>query len=223
MDVLLLQVAAQKIESDGYWGLGNAAKLVGMPTALAILIAHLRLERGSKDTWPADPIIDEQVMELLMKEVPAVQNFLGRDCALFYADEWDCLQNFSAYAVEWRDRVWSTVEHAYQAAKYDRPDIIERIFQARSAHEAKKIGDESMYQDDIRLDWDEVKRPVMKEILQAKLAQHEYVRKILSRSHGMTLVEDTHRDDYWGRGPNWSGQNWLGKIWEEIRDEVFPA
>lgn len=61
----------------------------------------------------------------------------------------------------------------------------------------------------------------MKEILWAKLKQHEYVERKLRESVGLVLVEDSHRDDYWGRGPNWDGENWLGRIWMEIRSELL--
>jgi ribA/ribD-fused uncharacterized protein len=223
MDIALLQAAAKKIEADGIDGLNSAAQLIGLPSALALLVALLRRHYGSMDTWPADPDIDGRVMADMMREVPAVQRYLSSDCAFFYTYEWDCFDNFSAYAVEWNGRVWPTAEHAYQSAKFEAEHMIERIFNARSAHDAKKIANAPQYAHLIRADWQEVKLGVMEEILRAKFAQHEYVRKKLRDSRGRLLVEDSQRDAYWGRGPNWNGENWLGRLWMKLRDEHFPV
>lgn len=224
MDVALLQSAAKKIETDGDEGLYAAAQLVGMPTALALLITHLRRAYGSMQGWPADPAIDGRVMEFLRREVPAVQNFLGQDGAYFYTGEWYCFDNFSAFTVYWRDQLWPTAEHAYQAAKYTDPAVISLIRLASSAHEAKKIGNDPQYSALIRPDWGkEVKRSIMEEILRAKFSQHEYVQKKLRESRGKILVEDSNRDHLWGRGQDWNGENWLGELWMKLQDEFFPV
>lgn len=220
MDIALLQKAAKHIEADDMDGLQEAAALVGMPTALAILVAYQRVYYGSlKKGYPPDPMIDVRVSAELSSAVPAVFNFLKEPCALFYTQRWYCFDNFSAFAVEWRGRLWPTVEHAYQAAKFDDPVLVDKVFNARSAHEAKKIGGDPQYRRFVRLDWGRVKRGIMKEILLAKFAQHEYVRKKLRESQGWRPVEDSHHDAEWGRGPDWNGENWLGEIWKEIRDD----
>lgn len=220
MNIALLQDAAKKIEADGLEGIGSAVRLVGMPMALALAIAHLRRGFGSMEVWPPDPQIDEQVNDLLQKEVSAVGNFLAQDCALFYTDQWYCFDNFSAFTVKWRGKLYPTAEHAYQAAKFDQETVVERIRNAPSAHESKKLGNDPVLQHLVRPNWQEVKHAIMEEILRAKLAQHEYVQKKLRASRGMLLVEDSHHDDHWGRGENWDGENRLGKIWMKIRDEL---
>lgn len=223
MHVEILQQAAKLIEADGTEGLHATAQLVGMPAALALLITHLRRGYGSMSGgYPADPEIDTKVVRVLIAEEPSVMAFLSRPCALFYTPEWYCLDNFSAFTVEWRGKLWPTAEHAYQAAKFDDEEVVERIRQASSAHLAKKIGNDPMLQDKVRADWQEIKHAIMEEILRAKLAQHEYVQKKLRESRGMLLVEDSHRDPHWGRGENWNGENWLGQIWMKLRDEVYP-
>ncbi len=222
MNLGILQAAARHIETDGVDGLQSAAQLAGMPSALALLTMHLRRQYGAGESFPVDPAIDRQVNDFLLREVPAAQNFFARNVAFFYTYEWDCFDNFSAYAVEWNGRVWPTAEHAYQSAKFDREYLIERIYAARSAHEAKKIANDPELRSLIRPDWQAVKRDVMEEILRAKFAQHEYVRRKLRETCGFLLVEDSNRDAYWGRGPNWNGENWLGRLWMKIRDEHFP-
>jgi hypothetical protein len=65
-----------------------------------------------------------------------------------------------------------------------------------------------------------VKVDVMRDILRAKVAQHEYVRRKLLATGDRELIEDSWRDDFWGWGPNRDGQNMLGKLWMEVRAEL---
>jgi hypothetical protein len=92
------------------------------------------------------------------------------------------------------------------------------IQNAPSAHEAFKIAERN--KDKRRPDWDAVKFDVMRDILRAKAAQHEYVRRKLLATGDRMLVENSWRDDVWGWGPNRDGQNMLGKLWMEIRAEL---
>ena len=63
--------------------------------------------------------------------------------------------NFSAFSVEWRNNLWPTAEHAYQAAKFEDNLIVLQILQAKSAHDAKKIARAN--QSSVRKDWDKIK------------------------------------------------------------------
>lgn len=138
--------------------------------------------------------------------------------ALFYEGKFYALSNFSAFAVDWEGRRWMTAEHAYQAGKFSDRQIILRIFQAPSAHEAKQIARRNA--PSRRIDWcDVVKLALMEEILRAKRRQHAYVRETLARTSDMIIVEDSPVDSFWGRGPDWKGENHLGKIWMKLRDE----
>jgi len=137
---------------------------------------------------------------------------------LFYERKFYCFSNFSAFAVEWRGVLWMTSEHAYQAAKFDDKKIIERVRESRSADEAKKVARINGKLQ--RNDWEDTKLSIMGEILRAKLSQHSFVQKRLSESGDREIIEDSHKDSYWGWGPNKDGENHLGKLWMEIRDEV---
>lgn len=226
-------LAAKAIESDGREGFQTAAKYVGPEAAWALLISHVRRAYGSMKTWPAEPIIDDQTDELLCAQMPEVYGVLSRPVALFYTPKWYCFDNFSAFAVKWRGQLYPTVEHAYQAAKYLDDNVLwlspdsvgipvaEIIRNATSAHEAKRLGNHFSYRHLIpEGSWTERKKlSVMEELLRAKRAQHEYVQKKLTESKGIRLIEDSNTDPFWGRGPNWDGQNWLGRLWMKIRDE----
>ena len=60
----------------------------------------------------------------------------------------------------------------------------------------------------------------MKDILKAKVFQHSYVRRKLVQTGDRELIEDSWRDSFWGWGPDKDGQNHLGKLWMEVREEL---
>jgi ribA/ribD-fused uncharacterized protein len=137
----------------------------------------------------------------------------------FYEQDHYYLSNFSAFMVHWAGTVFPTSEHAYHWAKFpDDPLKQATLRVASSAHEAFKMAER--WRQYRREDWDMVKVDTMRKILREKVRQHDYVRRKLLETGDRELVENSWRDDYWGWGPNRDGQNMLGKLWMEIRDEI---
>ena len=156
----------------------------------------------------------------LGQTVPARNHGLDTDMQVFFYEQ-DCyvLSNFSAFAVEWRSCVFPTVEHAYHWEKFpENYALLDAIEEARSAHLALKVAEANKHRR--RPDWDAVKVGIMRDILRAKVQQHEYVRRKLLATGNRELIENSWRDDFWGWGPNRDGQNQLGKLWMEIRAEL---
>lgn len=141
----------------------------------------------------------------------------------FYEHDFYPLSNFSAFQLAWCGRYFPTSEHAYQWEKFrfHDNDTAHAIRSAVSAHEAFKLAEQ--YRDSRDPQWDERKVSIMREILQAKLEQHEYVMRKLLATGDRELVEDSWRDDFWGWGPNRDGQNMLGRLWMEIRSDARKA
>lgn len=139
----------------------------------------------------------------------------------FYEQDFYPLSNFSAFAIQWKDARFDTAEAVYHWEKFpDSPRLQLDIRTAPSAHVAFKIAEN--YKTARRKDWDAVKIGVMREILRAKVGQHEYVRRKLLQTGTRGLIENSWRDDFWGWGPNRDGLNMLGKLWMEIREEIQP-
>lgn len=141
----------------------------------------------------------------------------------FYEQEFYPLSNFSAFAILWPVEGWETrfdtSESLYHWHKFpDHPSIRAEIRLAPSAHEAFKVAERRASMR--RPDWDAVKVDVMRQILRAKVEQHEYVRRKLLETGDRELVENSWSDSFWGWGPNRDGQNQLGKLWMEIRAEL---
>lgn len=138
----------------------------------------------------------------------------------FYPREFYVFDNFSSFAVDWHGRRWPTSEHAYQASHFfdTTPEIVEAIFEARSAHEAYKIAKANA--DKAPENWDEIKVAIMTEIVRAKCEQNPYVKEKLLDSGDLDIIEDSPKDNFWGWGKNRDGRNELGKIWMRLRDEL---
>lgn len=154
-----------------------------------------------------------------MKQFPGNDfNKETEDTIYFYTPVFYALDNFSAHIVEIWGRKFQTSEHAYQWRKFadSNPDIAERIFVATSPGEVKKISD--AHKSDIFPEFHELKIEIMEEILRAKAAQHEKVRRILKESGNKTIVENSPVDSFWGVGPDGTGENALGKLWMKVRD-----
>jgi ribA/ribD-fused uncharacterized protein len=149
----------------------------------------------------------------------------------FYEQDFYVLSNFSAFRVQWRGLTFDTSEAAYHWERFATGQggqsptfgsmanrIADQIRFAPSAHEAFKLAQE--HKSLQRQDWDQIKVKVMSDILYAKAAQHEYVRRKLLATADRELVENSWRDAFWGWGPNRDGQNWLGKLWMGIRSQL---
>jgi len=138
----------------------------------------------------------------------------------FYEREFYPFSNFSSFQVKWQGRLWPTSEHAYQAAKFFETDkeLVQKIFEAKSAHVAAEIGRD--YREKQQPDWDEVKIGIMEDICKHKLIQHPYVKRKLLQTGDALLAEDSPKDSFWGWGPNHKGRNELGKVWMRLRASI---
>lgn len=157
----------------------------------------------------------------LMKKDKNLNHKLDTDKQVFfYEQDFYVLSNFSAFRLYWDGINFDTSEAAYHYEKFkdSAKSIAKDILHANSAHEAFKIAElNKKYR---RPDWDDVKVFIMKNILLAKVNQHEYVKRKLIDTGNRELIEDSWRDDFWGWGPNKDGTNMLGKLWMEIRSEI---
>ena len=142
------------------------------------------------------------------------------DAIGFCSREFYCLDNWSAFRVEYNGVKFVTAEAAFQAQAFvtTEPGLAYRIFEAPSVYEAMVIA--QVNHDLRRADWDEVKVQVMESVLRAKLAQHPYVKQKLLETGDCPIVADTPTDSFWGCGEDRKGQNELGKLWMKLRAEL---
>ena len=115
---------------------------------------------------------------------------------------------------------WPTVEHAYQFGKVDPKSIDlekwKRIFlECITPREAKKLGQSI----EIREDWEHIKVMVMRGLLGLKFNNPELRGRLLATGSQELVEGNNWNDTFWGvcRGV---GQNYLGRLLMDLRDEL---
>lgn len=132
-----------------------------------------------------------------------------------FRGEYRFLSNFSQSRIKLDGFVYTTVEHAFQAAKTLDMQCRGEICAAGSPGSAKALGRRVP----LRLGWEDMKVDVMYRLLQEKF-KDPYLREYLLATGDEELVEgNTWGDTFWGvcRG---EGQNWLGKLLMQVREEI---
>jgi hypothetical protein len=127
------------------------------------------------------------------------------------------LSNFYVVSLTMDDgKEYATSEHAYQAAKMESKKDAEKVRLAASPSVAKKLGNELTAKEG----WDFIKIDMMKDIVEVKFFQNVEIYKKLLETGKAHLVEgNTWKDDFWGVYQG-VGDNHLGKILMEIREEA---
>jgi ribA/ribD-fused uncharacterized protein len=138
----------------------------------------------------------------------------------FYSinDEYGCFSNFAPYPIKVHGKVWPTPEHYFQAQKFRDVQEQETVRKAKTPMQAALMGRDRKRK--LRRDWESRKVSVMREAVKAKFTQHPDIRDVLIATGSAKLVEHTVHDDYWGDGGDGRGENMLGQILMEIRDEL---
>lgn len=130
---------------------------------------------------------------------------------------WRNLSNFADAEVELYGEKYKTVEHAYQAAKTSDPTMRAKIAKAATPGDAKRLGRQVALRDD----WEEVKVATMRYLLWQKFSVSGPNRSRLLGSSPAELIEgNTWGDTFWGVC-NGVGENWLGRLLMETRQQLF--
>jgi N-glycosidase YbiA len=133
-----------------------------------------------------------------------------------------CFSNFSPHSIELDGESWATVEHYYQAHKFEgtKFDYLMAEIQAAPTPElAAKIGRDPAHQP--RADWDLHKCQIMYRAIWQKFSSHLDVQQILLDTLNAEIIEDSSVDYFWGCGLDRSGQNQLGRILMQVRSELM--
>ncbi len=138
----------------------------------------------------------------------------------FYISRIDYLDNTAPFAIRYRGRLWPTLEHAYQAAKFDDQEIINAIHAATSPYEAKRIAHHPKNAHNKRYNWGCLKVGVMRELIHLKTEQHALVCEVLLETCPHSLCEASTTDAFWGSGPDGKGQNKCGELWMDERNAL---
>jgi len=141
-------------------------------------------------------------------------------------DQWGELSNMSnAYGVNINGQRIKNTEALYQACRF--PDNPEAQVQILAGHSgmSSKMTSKKYRVAHTRIDWRDIRIDVMKYCLALKLYQNPPLRKILLATENAPIVELSHKDKFWGTVEKEKGvlvgQNVLGQLWCEIRDNII--
>jgi ribA/ribD-fused uncharacterized protein len=126
------------------------------------------------------------------------------------------LSNFWLAEIVYEGTRYASVEHAYQAAKCLHRSEREMVRTAATPGQAKRLSRTVT----VRFDWDEIRIGIMRDLVRLKFRTHADLAAMLVSTGEARLVEgNTWGDTFWGecRG---EGQNWLGRILMEVREEL---
>ncbi len=134
------------------------------------------------------------------------------------------LGNMSPHAVTHNGVIWRTTEALFQALRFIDDNIKETIRLEKSPMAAKFIAKRHKNQMVVIPASDEDVANMCL-VLTLKLDQHPNLKKELLETGNQMIIEDCtkRRPSIWGAqriGDKWEGENLLGKIWMELRDEL---
>lgn len=133
-----------------------------------------------------------------------------------FRGEYSFLSNFYQCPVLYNGITYLNAEAAFQAQK-TLNEMRRHGFSNVSAIEAKKMG--KFVQ--LREDWDSIKLTVMEEVIRAKFSQNKELKNKLLQTEGMYIEEgNTWGDVFWGKVYG-IGENHLGIILMNIRNEFL--
>ena len=137
----------------------------------------------------------------------------------FYSntDQYGVFSNFSAHGIEMDGVWWPTIEHYFQAQKFEDADYQAKICRVRLPKEAKSLGQTRKLP--LRSDWEAIKDELMLRAVRKKFETHAEIRALLLSTGDEELIENAPNDYYWGCGKNGTGQNKLGLILMQVRGE----
>ena len=137
-----------------------------------------------------------------------------------FKDEYYFLSNFYSAQVEYDGIVYHNNEAAFQAQKCQTNEEKIEFSKIKNPSEAKGKGRRVPNLDVEK--WNESRIQIMKDICLAKFIQNEDLKEKLIQTGEAELIEgNTWNDTFWGINiRTGKGQNHLGKILMEIRDEL---
>ena len=135
-----------------------------------------------------------------------------------FRGEYAFLSNFWEVPVTYKGLTYGSNEAAFQAQKCIDESEREQFTTLRS-NEAKRLGRYVQ----LRPDWEDVKLPIMEEIVRAKFTQNEDLKQLLLATGELVPEEgNTWHDTYWGvDAQTREGRNHLGRILMRVRKELY--
>lgn len=135
------------------------------------------------------------------------------------SDANEVLSSFSKHGFELEDKEWPSVEHYFQAMKFEDANYQEKIRLSNTPKQARKLGRSRFKK--IRKDWRNIKTTIMTRAVYTKCHAHPDVKQALLDTDNNKLVENSQYDYYWGCGRDRRGENHYGKVLMRVRHKLL--
>ena len=147
------------------------------------------------------------------------------------SDPYGWLSCMSAHPVSYKGNNFRTVEALFQWLRFQNfPNVQKVIIDQKSPMGAKMKARKNRELLNRGIKWDEHPDdlPLMKMCLELKIDQHPQLKAELLNTGNAVIIEDCTTHDresarFWGmvkKDGQWIGDNELGKLWMEIRDNL---
>jgi N-glycosidase YbiA len=137
------------------------------------------------------------------------------------------LGNMAAFPIVHEGKSWRTSEALFQALRFSDDESRELIREQKSPMSAKMIS-KSLADKRTIVPMSEADLDLMRLVLRLKVEQHPELKEQLLATGDEVLIEDVSARKnesglFWGAGwkdGDWQGENWLGKLWVELRKSL---
>lgn len=133
-------------------------------------------------------------------------------------DVLDPLASFSRHGFDLDGEHWPSVEHYYQAMKFEDEALRKTIRAADHPEVAQKLA--RKYRRQIRRDWKRVRETIMTRAVYIKCRTHPEVADALLATGDEKILEISQYDYYWGCGRDGRGENTYGRVLMNVRDRL---
>ncbi|WP_339673813.1 NADAR family protein [uncultured Zhongshania sp.] len=128
------------------------------------------------------------------------------------------LASYSKHAFDLDGFEWPSVEHYYQAMKFDDAEYREQIRTAAHPADAAKLGKSKKHSR--RKDWKKASVTFMTRATYIKCRTHSDVAQLLLDSDEAEIRNVSQYDYFWGSGRDMRGDNHFGKMLMGVRKKL---
>ncbi len=134
------------------------------------------------------------------------------------SDPLNPLSSYSKHGFELDGAEWPSVEHYYQAMKFESDELRKAVLEAEHPDLANKLGKKN--KKSVRDDWEQVRETYMTRGVYIKCRSHTEVADALLATGDQKIVESSQYDYYWGCGRDGRGHNTFGRVLMGVRDKL---
>jgi ribA/ribD-fused uncharacterized protein len=134
-------------------------------------------------------------------------------------DSAELMARNSPHPFQLDDYLWPTIEHYYQAFKFDDSDYQMKILSASTAQRAKSLGNALLKKK--RADFKQVRTTLMTRAVYTQAKTYQGIADRILLTGTEKLVENSQFDYYWGCGRDHRGDNHYGQILMNVRTKLL--